>query len=119
VDGEPSFFELGVEDVERGRVFYAALFGWRIDRTPGGFAITTSGIPGGVHGGDALAAPILFFRVEDLDARLARVRALGGSLVDSDPDDEDDAASIARFGRFRLCRDDQGSCFGLHQPPTA
>jgi hypothetical protein len=23
----------------------------------------------------------------------------------------------ARFGRFKLCRDDQGSGFGLHQPP--
>jgi uncharacterized protein len=27
--------------------------------------------------------------------------------------------SVARFGRFKLCRDDQGSPFGLHQPPAS
>jgi len=26
--GELGFFELGVEDPERGRAFYGALFGW-------------------------------------------------------------------------------------------
>jgi uncharacterized protein len=26
--------------------------------------------------------------------------------------------SVARRGRFKLCRDDQGSAFGLHQPPS-
>jgi hypothetical protein len=30
-----------------------------------------------------------------------------------------DAEAVARFGRFKLCRDDQGSRFGLHQPPAA
>jgi hypothetical protein len=24
---------------------------------------------------------------------------------------------FARFGQFALCKDDQGSSFGLHQPP--
>jgi len=32
---------------------------------------------------------------------------------------EADEASIATFGRFKLCRDDQGSPFGLHEPPSA
>jgi uncharacterized protein len=32
---------------------------------------------------------------------------------------EGDEQSTARFGRFKLCRDDQGSAFGLHQPPEA
>jgi hypothetical protein len=30
----------------------------------------------------------------------------------------DDPDTVAQFGRFRLCRDDQGSPFGLHQPPA-
>ena len=34
-------------------------------------------------------------------------------------DVEGDEESVARFGRFRLCRDDQDSPFGLHQPPAA
>jgi predicted enzyme related to lactoylglutathione lyase len=113
--GEPSFFSLGVQDVEQGRAFYTELFGWRTHETPGGFAVTTPGVPGGVHGGDPQAAPYLFFRVEDLDEAIARVHALGGSVQDADHGDEDE---VARFGRFRLCRDDQGSSFGLHQPPA-
>jgi uncharacterized protein len=28
-----------------------------------------------------------------------------------------DPDKVARFGRFVLCRDDQGSSFGLHKPP--
>jgi hypothetical protein len=27
--------------------------------------------------------------------------------------------SAQRFGRFKFCKDDQGSSFGLHQPPAA
>jgi hypothetical protein len=29
--GELAFFELGVDDAERGRAFYSALFGWRFE----------------------------------------------------------------------------------------
>jgi predicted enzyme related to lactoylglutathione lyase len=112
-----SFFELGVEDAERGRAFYEGLFGWRF--TPGpsgnGFQIETSGGPGGIHGGDPGASPYVFFPVDDMDAALARVLELGGTVDDMDV--EGDEESAARFGRFKLCRDDQGSPFGLHQPP--
>ena len=48
---------------------------------------------------------------------LARVRELGGEVEEIGV--EGDEASIATFGRFKLCRDDQGSPFGLHQPPGA
>jgi hypothetical protein len=34
-------------------------------------------------------------------------------------DVEGDEESQASTGRFKLCRDDQGSPFGLHQPPAA
>jgi predicted enzyme related to lactoylglutathione lyase len=119
--GEPSFFSLGVEDAERGRAFYGRLFGWEMEPGPSGagFAITTGAIPGGIHGGDPRASPSLFFRVDDLDAALARVDALGGTVERVDHGEEDEAQSAARFGRFELCRDDQGSWFGLHEPPAA
>ncbi|MFC7983189.1 VOC family protein [Streptomyces sp. NPDC057336] len=115
--GVPSFFEFGVADPERGRAFYGGLFGWTLEPGPSGrgFAIGTGGVPGGLHGGDAGASPYLFFRVDDLDAALARVRELGGSVEDPG---EEDAGSAARFGRFALCRDNQGSAFGLHEPPS-
>ncbi len=48
--------------------------------------------------------------------RSERVRELGGEVEDVDV--EGDEGSIARFGRFKLCHDDQGSSFGLHQPPS-
>jgi uncharacterized protein len=113
--GELAFFELGVEDAERGRAFYSALFGWRFDPGPhGGFAIEAP-TPGGIHGGDAGASPYLFFAVDDIEAAATRVRELGGTVEEAHDTDEE---SIARFGHFRLCRDDQGSPFGLHQRST-
>jgi predicted enzyme related to lactoylglutathione lyase len=116
--GELAFFELGVEDAERGRAFYEALFGWRFEPGPSGsgYSIATPNVPGGIHAGDAGAAPYVFFRVDDMDAAVEQVRELGGSVDETNV--EGDADSVARFGRFRLCRDDQGSPFGLHQPPA-
>jgi hypothetical protein len=52
-----------------------------------------------------------------MDAALERVVELGGSVDELHADGDED--TIARFGRFKLCRDDQGSSFGLRQPPSA
>lgn len=114
--GEPSFFELGVADAVRGRTFYGSLFGWTFESGTGddGFAVATGGLPGGLHGGDAGDTPYLFFRTDDLNAAAARVRELGGTVEDPREEREE---SVARFGRFRACRDNQGSPFGLHEPP--
>ena len=115
--GELAFFELGVEDTERGRDFYSGLFGWEFETGPSGkgFVISTPNVPGGMHGGDRGAVPYVFFKVDDIEAALERVRELGGEVEDMDV--EGDEESTATFGRFKLCRDDQGSSFGLHQPP--
>jgi uncharacterized protein len=117
--GELTFFELGVGDVERGRAFYEALFGWGFESGPSGkgFVITAPNVEGGMHGGDPGASPYVFFAVNDLDAALTRVRELGGKTEELDDDGEDEE-SAARFGRFKLCRDNQGSYFGLHEPPS-
>ncbi|MFJ6054303.1 VOC family protein [Streptomyces sp. NPDC092307] len=116
--GEVSFFELGVGDDERARTFFGSLFGWTFEPGPsdgGGFAIRTPNVRGGLHGNDPGARPYLFFEVDDMAAALAQVRVLGGSVDDVDLGGGEE--SIARFGRFRLCHDDQGTPFGLHQPP--
>ena len=57
----------------------------------------------------------MFFGVDDIDAAADRVRELGGEIEDMDMDGEEE--TVAKFGRFKLCKDDQGSRFGLHQPP--
>jgi len=116
--GEITFFEIGVDDVERGRAFYGGLFDWSFEPGPSGDSagavIRTQTVPGGMHGGDHGAVPYVFFAVDDLDAALDRVRELGGSVEDSLGEDTD-----APYGRFQLCRDDQGSPFGLHQQPAS
>ncbi|MFE5856312.1 VOC family protein [Streptomyces sp. NPDC056500] len=117
--GEISFFELGVADADKARSFYRELFGWSFTPGPsagGGYAIETPNVAGGVHSGDPRAAPYLFFKVEDMTAARERVIALGGTVDDFDLGE--DEATVARFGRFTFCRDDQGSPFGLHEPPS-
>jgi uncharacterized protein len=114
MNGELSYFELGVADPDRARAFYGDLFGWEFVDEGSGATIETPNIPGGLHGGDPGASPYLFFRVDDLAAALDRVRELGGEVAE---DLEDDPETVARFGRFVICKDDQGSSFGLHQPP--
>jgi uncharacterized protein len=115
--GEPAWFEIGVADAARARTFYGSLLGWEF--TPGpngsGSVIGTAGLPGGLHGGDQGAPPYLFFAVADLDEALERVRALGGEAERHEGSSGEE--TVAEFGRFAMCRDDQGSPFGLHEPP--
>jgi predicted enzyme related to lactoylglutathione lyase len=117
VAGEVAFFEIGVGDTDKGRAFYEGLFGWEWEIGPGsGWVMTTPNMQGGMHGGDLGAKPYVFFAVDDLDAAIERVHELGGGTEDIDGEGNED--SEARFGRFKICHDDQGSWFGLHQPPT-
>jgi predicted enzyme related to lactoylglutathione lyase len=115
MSGELSFFEIGVEDADKARAFYGALLGWKFSDEGYGSAIETPNIPGGIHGGDPGASPYVFFAVDDLDAAVDRVRELGG---DAEPIGDNSEENVAKFGRFMLCRDDQGSRFGLRQPPA-
>ena len=117
MSGEVSFIEFGAADAMTARTFYGKLFGWSFESGPGGdgYVIDGAGVPAGVHGGDQGAAPYVFFRVDDLDAAVAAVERLGGT-VDATPGTADEA-SAAIFGEFRMCSDDQGSPFGLHRPP--
>lgn len=115
--GEVAFIELGVEDAERGRAFYESLFGWRFESGPTGqgYMISMPNVAGGIHGGDSGATPLVFFRVDDIEEAMRRVVDLGGGVDEVEV--EGDESSQARFGRFKLCHDNQGSPFGLHQPP--
>ncbi len=118
MNGALTFFELGVADAGKGRAFYEGLFGWEFETGPSGngWVIKTPGVPGGMHPGDAGATPYVFFAVDDITAAVARVRELGGTVEDMGVKDNEE--SVGRFGRFEFCKDDQGSPFGLHQPPA-
>jgi hypothetical protein len=119
MSGELTFVELGVEDVERGRRFYEGLFGWSFDQGPSGegYVIAMPNVGGGIHGKDPGAAPYVFFSVDDIEVVAERVKDFGGTVEQLDIDGGEE--SITRFGRFKMCRDDQGSPFGLHQRPNA
>jgi len=114
--GEVSFFELGVGDPAAAREFYGKLFGWPMRPGPSGeqhgFQIETGNIRGGLHGGDEGAGPYLFFKVEDVQAAAELVRELGGEA------EFNDHSGPGASGTFAFCRDNQGSSFGLHQPPS-
>jgi predicted enzyme related to lactoylglutathione lyase len=119
MSGPAIFIELGVADAAQARAFYQGVFGWAMEPGPSGkgFVIDANGIPAGLHPGDPEAGPYVFFGVDDLDAAIGRVRERGGEIVELDVGGEDDPENAKRFGRFKLCRDDQGSPFGLYEPP--
>ena len=118
--GEISFIEFGAENAEEAARFYAALFGWGSEPGPNGaeagYQLDLAGTPAGIHSGDPGAAPYVFFAVEDMQAACDQVVELGGTV---DPMDlSGDADDQATHGLFTLCRDQQGSPFGLHQRPA-
>ncbi len=108
--GELSFFEIGVIDSERAQVFYQSLFGW--DFPPTGeddqVWVKTPTLKGGLHGEDPEPRIAMYFSVDDINAAVQAVRALGGSA-------EDPGSAEPGFGRFSACTDDQGVRFGLHE----
>jgi uncharacterized glyoxalase superfamily protein PhnB len=111
--GELGYFTLSAPDVERAAAFYGALFGWRFDPPgPGASGQTYShvgntSLPFGFHDDMADRSPHHYYRVEDLPAMVARVRELGGEVLD--------VTDYASGGNAR-CRDDQGVEFDLWQP---
>lgn len=48
----------------------------------------------------------VFFRVDDIDAAVAKVEVLGGSVDEIDVEGDDD--SMTRIGGFKLCRGRSG-----------
>ncbi len=119
VHGAVSFFEIGVGDSAAGRAFYEGLFGWGFETGPSGngWMLRSPNLEGGMHPDDAGGGPYLFFAVDDMDAAVARVAELGGEILPDMGSGETDE-STRKFGRFKFCKDDQGSPFGLHQPPA-
>jgi len=106
--GELSFFEIGVRDARRARVFYEQLLGWTFHQMQGGAWIETPAGRGGIHDDDPDGGIRVYFGVPDIDVAVARVRELGGEAEEPGPAEEG-------FGCFSSCRDDQGVRFGLHQ----
>ena len=105
--------EFPADDLERARQFWEALLGMsldeRHDHEGSGLQTRTRGVELGVHQrgpgpGDRWSLP--YFEVADIEAALTRVVELGGSVIHPGE-------------RWAICRDSEGSPFGLAQRSTA
>lgn len=99
--GEMYYFTLPAPDLERAKTFYGDLLGWTFE-TEG--HINNTRPPGGLDPSSADQHPILYFRVDDVAAAVARVRALGGESTDMIESDS---------GWYATCRDNQGTHFSI------
>jgi predicted enzyme related to lactoylglutathione lyase len=107
MDVPPKLIEFPADDPDRARRFWSSLLGANLDERSSeeGSGWQTHG-PGpdiGVHErgrgpGDTVSLP--YFAVEDVDAALERVQELGGSVIHPG-------------SRWAICRDSEGSPFGL------
>lgn len=104
--GDLSYLTLEVVDTARARAFYGTVLGWTFDRgtvadgwTPQGVSPMT-----GMHGGNAQHEAVPMWKVADVPAAVARVRAAGGTSTDPEE---------MPYGITADCRDDQGMHFYL------
>ena len=87
-------FEIPADDESRARDFYTSAFGWEFQVMPEmeySLAMTTPmdqegrpTVPGSINGGlfkrGELTAPVITVDVEDIDAALEKIAALGGTV---------------------------------------
>lgn len=109
---EVGYYTLSVPDVARGRRFYGGVLGWEFGETSTGGGNTYAHVenvrlPLGLVGGARERSPWLYYRVDDLDAAVDRVRAYGGTA---------EPITESKSGRGAECRDDQGVPFSLWEP---
>jgi predicted enzyme related to lactoylglutathione lyase len=104
---KPTLIEFPADDPERARRFWSELLGSALeDRTESqgsGWQTDGGAASVGVHErgrgpGDTASLP--YFTVDDLPASLEQVQRLGGSVIHPG-------------ARFAICRDSEGSPFGL------
>jgi uncharacterized protein len=107
--GDLVYFVIPATDPERAKAFYGGLFGWAFSpgNVPGGFNIEGSTPPGGLFGGGEGSSPQVYFSVDDIEAAVVKVRALGG---------EAEELQEITSGYMSHCRDDQGTEFHLWAP---
>lgn len=115
--GQPvAFFEVISAEPQRAQKFYAELFDWTIEASPGldGYALVDTGAGESAVGGGIGASQgpgdtgvKIYMRVDDLDAYLARAEELGGTRLVPPMDLPGD------FGRIAIFADPDGNPVGL------
>lgn len=105
-NGDLHYSVLPTADEDRAKRFYGELFGWRFSAGshPHGWNIEGVEPAAGMFGGGTSGQIVVYFRVDDIEAAVARVEAAGGT---SGP------VQTNRVGWHVDCRDDQGTEFSL------
>ena len=111
--GEITHFEIPSDEPDRAQTFYSELFGWEIQTLPDypDYAMFQSG-PGesggaiGVRGVTAPNQVRIYITVESLDASVAKVRELGGSV-------SVEITDVPGQGRYAAVVDTEGNEIGL------
>lgn len=107
MDSRPALIEFPADDQQRARRFWSGLLGVELEERsePEGQGWQTHSAPMtvGIHArgsgpGDTVSLP--YFAVADMDSALEQVKALGGSVIHPGV-------------RWAICRDSEGSPFGL------
>lgn len=121
--GKVVHFEIPVDDVERAKRFYGAIFGWEthdmaemdytvVQTTAVDAATQQPTEPGAINGGlyrrtaETPRQPVLTIDVASIDDALKQVEAAGGSVVQP-------RTAIPGMGAFAYFTDPEGNTLGL------
>jgi len=114
--GTPCWVDLGAEDIDKARTFYAGLFGWDIPPGPpeaGGYSLCMlRGRPAAGMGPKMMAEMpstwTTYLAAESADDVAAQVKAAGGQVL-MEPMD------VMDVGRMAVAADPAGAAFGIWQ----
>jgi len=117
--GSMQWVELNTRNVETGKRFYAAVFGWDAETMTGGgmdyteFKLGGESIAGMTEISPEMPAEVpphwlVYLGTDDVDATAAKAAELGGSVIVPGTD--------FPGGRFALLNDPQGATFGVMRP---
>lgn len=106
--GDVAYLTLQVPDSARARAFHAAVFDWTFTggHVQDGWQAEGPAPMTGLHGGHQHSELVPMYRIEDIDAAVARVRAAGGTATEPERQP---------YGISADCTDDQGLRFYLGQ----
>jgi predicted enzyme related to lactoylglutathione lyase len=107
-NGDLAYVTMEVPDAARTRAFYGSVLGWRFSAgsVPDGWQVDDVAPMVGISGGHESATTVPMYRVDDIEASVAAVRAVGGTATDPE---------AQPYGITSACADDQGTRFYLGQ----
>jgi len=117
-------FEIPANNVENLRKFYANLFGWKIEKSPGPMnywliqtvpvdekmAPLRPGVNGGLYKKESPEnRPVNYISVESIDKYIEKVKALGGKIIQQKQE-------VPGVGWIAVALDPEGNQIAMLQP---